>query len=270
MIRHSGTTERNPRVEDWSERYQGEDNVRFFTDALTALAEQDVGNRGLMTIGLLGQRDLPGVTLREAQAILRWDLRPSLWSHAFLIAGPVDPATDAVAEVPVREVALYSRTGVFPDPANNAVTTGRLGLYREPKLDANVALLAVRMDDEKVGQVAERALEDPNLDRLRFNLWEMLGVWESYLWSSGARSNPLRDGLAIASSAFIEYCFEAIRVDLSPGASERNSAPEHLWNGAIWWDEAFRAFEHPISGFYALRDEGCSPLAADELEELNQ
>jgi hypothetical protein len=268
VIRHSGATERNPRLSDWSADYASKDNLEFFAAALAELAKQGVGNGGLMTIGLLGQRDLPGVSLREAQSILRWDLRPGLWSHVFLIAEEVEPKVDALTEASVREVALYSRTGVFPDPANNGVTTGKLGLYRRPKLDANAALLAVEMDDEQVHQVAARAIDDPNLDRLRFNLWELLGIWESYFWASGARSNPLRDGLAIASSAFVEYCFEAIRVDLSPGASERNSAPEHLWNGAVWWDEAFAAFEHRVTGFHVLRDKGCSPLGPGELAEV--
>jgi hypothetical protein len=269
MIRHSGATERNPRLIDWSGDYADADNVRFFADALAAVAKDGRGNGGLMTIGLLGQRDIPGVTLRNAQSILRWDLRPSLWSHVFLISGESDATPEATAELPIREVAIYSRTGEFPDPANNGVTTGKLGLYRRPQLDANAALLAVEMDAKDVKEVSARAVDDPNLDRLRFDLWEMLGVWESYLWSSGGRTNPLREGLPIFCSAFAEYCFEAIRVDLSPGASERNSAPEHIWNGAVWWHEAFEAFGHPMSGYYVLRDKGCSPLGPDELQEAS-
>jgi hypothetical protein len=268
VIRNSGTNERNPNLLDWSDRYADADNLQFFADALGALRDEGRTDRGLMAIGLLGQRDLPGVTLRTAQSILRWDLRPSLWSHVFLLAADVEPAAEAIAEAPIREITLYSRTGEFPDPANNAVTTGRLGLYRRPQVDANVALLAVEMSAEERREVATRAIEDPNLDRLRFGLWEMLGIWESYLWSSGARTNPLRDGQPIFCSAFAEYCFEAIRVDLSPGASERNSAPEHIWNGAAWWHEAFKEFGHPIGGYYVLRDKGCAALAPDELEEV--
>jgi hypothetical protein len=255
MIRHSGATERNPRVVDWTSSHGDGDNLAFFGDAL-----KELGAR--VAIGLLGQRDLPGFTLRSAQAALRWDLRPSLWSHVFMLVVP-DGDPDAAR---LREVTLHSRAGTFPDPANNAVTEGQLGLYRRPALDANVALLAVEMSEQEVADVEYRATQDPNLDRLRFNLWEMLGVWESYLWTSGARSNPLLDGLPIFSSAFAEYCFDAIRVDLTPGASERNSAPEHIWNGAIWWDEALSSFGHRISGFYVLRDPNCSLLAPDELE----
>jgi hypothetical protein len=262
MIRHSGATGRNPRVVDWSKKpkYAKGDNLVFFADALKKLDAR-------VAIGLLGQRDLPGFTLRSAQAVLRWDLRPSLWSHVFMLVAPQGSLDGAR----LREVTLYSRAGTFPDPANNAVTEGQLALYRRPALDANVALLAVDMSEDEAKDVVHRALEDPNLDRLRFTLWEMLGVWESYLWTSGSRTNPLLEGLPIFSSAFAEYCFDGIRVDLTPGASERNSAPEHIWNGAVWWDEALASFGHRISGYYVLRDPNCSLLGPDELEdELQQ
>ena len=59
--------------------------MSFFVEAMQTLAKDGVGNGGIMTIGLVGQRDYPGHVLRTAQAMLRWDQRPSLWSHAFLV-----------------------------------------------------------------------------------------------------------------------------------------------------------------------------------------
>lgn len=86
--RYSGTDRSNPEMVDWTDRYRDRDNLTFFADALAASATAGRGNGGLAVIGLLGQRDLPGVTMRWAQSALRWDLRPSLWSHAFLLAEP--------------------------------------------------------------------------------------------------------------------------------------------------------------------------------------
>jgi hypothetical protein len=258
-MRHSGSLRENPRVEDWTADYAARDNLEFFAGAIARLGRDGTGNGGLMTIGLLGQRDLPGIALRHAQSVLRWDRRPSLWSHAFLVAErPVDPSS--IEGLRLREVSIYSRTGRFPEPADNAVGDATVGLYRDPEVDANVALLAVEMNDENAEKVAERAIREVNLDRLRYDFWESLGVWASYLWSGGTRPNPLREGFPIFSSSFVEYCFEAIPLDLSPGASERNSAPEHLWNAARWWDESFQEYEHPISGFYCLRDKGAAVL----------
>ena len=81
------------------------------------------GHDGLALIGLVGSCDLPGVTLRRAQSILRWDRRPSLWSHAFLSSSPQD------GDAAIREVALHSRSGAFPEPADNAVTPATLAHY---------------------------------------------------------------------------------------------------------------------------------------------
>jgi hypothetical protein len=207
-----------------------------------------------MAIGLVGSRDLPGVTLRQAQSVLRWDMRPGLWSHAFLIA---DAIQENVGATKILGVSLHPRTGIFPRPERNGVSEGTLNLFNQRDLDANAALLAIGMDEEEAGKVAEKA-GNPNLDRVRFNFWDTLGVWQAFLWSFGQRPNPLREGFPIPSASFIEYCYEAINLDLTPGASERNAAPEHLWNAAKWWQDAYRAQNRKISGFCVLRDEGCS------------
>src|SRR2546430_14360941 len=88
MTRHSRTTNPNSRVHQWTKKYANKKNTKFFSDALEAFEKEGVGNRGQMIIGLVGSRDLPGVCLRRAQSVLRWDMRPSLWSTAFLIAEP--------------------------------------------------------------------------------------------------------------------------------------------------------------------------------------
>jgi hypothetical protein len=264
--RYSGTDRSNPQMVDWTADYREQDNMRFFADALAAFAHAERGNGGLTAIGLVGQRDLPGVTMRWAQSVLRWDLRPSLWSHAFLLAEPASGDAAAIGGARVREVPLFERTGAFPRPERNGVSDGRLDLYRDARVDANVALLTIDMSAEEAQKVAEQALH-PNRDRIRYNLWEILGVWETYLWATDTKPNPLRQGVPVCASAFIEYAFEAIALDLSPGASERNSAPEHLWNAAKWWHGTFQKFGHPISGYYVTRDRGCAVLDPSELPD---
>jgi len=259
-MRHSRSSDKNKNVTDWSDKYKTEDNLKFFADALAALAENKVANGGLMVIGLLGQRDLPGYTLRTAQSMLRWDARPSLWSHVFLFG---DRIGTELGKTPVWEVTLHPRDGEFPKPEENGVGALELRHYQDRKVDANAALLAVKMSDEDAGKVRRRAA-DHNVDRLRYNLWETLGIWQGYLWSQGARPNPLREGIPVFSSSYVEMAYEAINLDLTPGASERNSAPEHIWNAALWWHEAFEREGHPISGYCVLRDKGCSLLSADE------
>jgi len=106
VLRHSQSETQNPNVIDWTDTHAAGGNATFFADAIADLSEHD----GLGLIGLVGSSDLPGVALRRAQSILRWDRRPSLWSHAFLCVGGGA----------IREVALHSRAGHFPEPADNA------------------------------------------------------------------------------------------------------------------------------------------------------
>ena len=261
-MRHSRSTTKNKAVHDWTDRYMKKGNLSFFADALAALKKQKVGNEGVMVIGLVGSRDLPGYTLRTAQSVLRWDLRPSLWSHAFLIGGKVNN-TRNLKRVPIFQVTLHSRNGEFPRPERNGVHTDMLDCYENPKVDANVALLAVRMEDKEAASLLKRA-KDGNLDRVRYNLWETLGMWQGYLWAQGARPNPLREGVPIASSSFVDYVYEGINLDLTPGASSQNSAPEHLWNAALWWHDAYKAQNRLMAGMCVLRDKGCSMMGADE------
>lgn len=270
-MRRSHHRNRNSRLGDWSEWAAKRDNIEFFSTALDVLSERKLGN-GLMAIGLIGSCNLPGVTVRNAQAVLRWDRRPSLWSHAFLIA---KPRAGNVGRLPLLEVPLFPRSGRFPRPELNGVhRDATLSSYADPGLDANVALLAVARKSEngrtalkqkEIKAVSERAL-DFNYDRMRFDLWRDLAVWQRYLWSEWEGRNPLLEDVPIPASAYVEMAYEALGMDLVPGASERNSAPEHLWNAAVWWHQEDEEEEKRVEmedgfemvGCYALRDRGCS------------
>jgi hypothetical protein len=249
VLRHSQSDTTNEQVQDWSERFAETGNAEFFAAAIDELSDRD----GRALIGLVGSRDLPGVALRRAQSILRWDRRPSMWSHAFLLTGASD----------LREVALHSRAGHFPEPARNAITPATLEHYAKAHVDANVALLSVHMDDKEADRIVARATANQNLERLRYDFFETLGHWYAFLWTRGT-PNPLEQGVPHYASSMVEYCFEEIQLDLTPGASDRNSAPEHLWNGARWWSKEFGEFKRPISGRYVVRDRNCSVLGPKE------
>lgn len=260
-------------------------NLDFFATAIRTMAKYHIGNRGKMTIGLVGSRDLPGVTLRRSQSILRWDRRPSLWSHAFLIGEAWD-GKQAIGDLPILEVPLFARTLTFPLPERNGVmSNSTLGLYADGLVDANVALLAVcrrefesgcrcglkHLTDAEAKTVEGRA-GDYNYDRMRYNFWENLSAWQRYLWSDGEGENPLRAGVPVCAASFIEMAFESIGLDIVPAISEQNSAPEHIWNAARWWhqdshlDEDDAASRFEMQGCFALRDPGCSMLDASDIQ----
>ncbi len=261
-MRASQTDTRNPDIKDWTSKYHKRTNLQFFNDAFAALRKQGIAKRGMMTVGLVGSRDLPGHTLRMAQAILRWDLRPSYWSHVFVVAQPVTSQT-SLSNVKILEIPPFPRNGQFPKPEQNGVNEGTLGQYDDKTIDANVGLVAVTLAEKETTQLLKRA-KAWNADRVRFNFWNMLGAWQTYLWSQGAKTNPLREGIPIAASSYIEYIFEGLGLGVTPGASSRNSAPEHLWNAACWWHKAFKEDDRKIAGMFAVRDPGCAMLRPNE------
>ena len=178
------------------------------------------------------------------------------------MAEPVRART-SLGNLKILEIPLFPRNGQFPKPEQNGVNEGTLGQYEDKTTDANVGLFAVTVSEEEIKKLVKRA-KAWNADRVRYNFWDMLGAWQGYLWSQGAKTNPLRDGIPIAASSYIEFIFEGLGLGVTPGASSRNSAPEHLWNAACWWHKAFKEDNRKISGMFVARDPGCAMLRPNE------
>jgi hypothetical protein len=47
--------------------------------------------------------------------------------------------------------------------------------------------------------------------------------------------------------------YEAVGIDLTSGASERNSSLEHLWDTALWWWKPYEDTGHPIQVHAVIR-----------------
>lgn len=271
-MRRSMANHKNPQLGNWTRWGQTRSNTAFFREALLAMRGFDAGD-GCYAIGLVGSRDLPGICLRRAQSVLRHDQRPSFWSHAFVITSPWD-GKRPIKSLTIAEVPFFARNGEFHEPANNAVIRSTtLGHYLNREQDPNVALFAVtRPQGEQAAPLGADELatlaagvRDPNIDRDRFDFWQGLGVWQQYFWSAEQLPNPVLSGNPVPATAFIEMLFEQIGVDLTPAASERNSAPEHLWTYMRWWLQPevqnSRGTGGPIvKGCYVIRDEGASVM----------
>jgi hypothetical protein len=286
-MRRSIAEQANSSVDNLSDWGQERSNLEFFAKALRALRRRGA-SAGEFVIGLVGSRDLPGISLRRAQAVLRDDRRPSYWSHAFVITADWD-GKSPVAELPLAEVPFHPRSGEFPEPARNAVLRStQLRHYADARVDANLALFSLCLPqaaavaasarrrggskpfcalDEERRKVLRAALADPNLDRDRFDFWRELAIWQQYFWSGEQTPNPSAAGHPLPAASFIEYLFEQIGVDLTPSASALNSAPEHLWTSFRWWLQAEVQAERgldatEVCGCFLIRDSGASVLPA--------
>jgi hypothetical protein len=234
-MRHSLTDKRNPAYHDVLEEMKEAkdwDNLAFFGTVKTRLQADRRPWPG--AIGMVGGTSLPAHRLRQAQAVLRWDLRPSYWSHCFLIAGEA-PAIDAT---PVWECTLEPAAPEGLVPERSGVTVATLGRYRDAAHYPNVAVISFALAPSEVDRLLERA-RDPNIERIRFNLWALLGRWLPYAFGMDQGPNPLAEGVRLPAAGYAEMAYEAVAIDLTPGAAERNSSPEHFWQTALWWWKPF-------------------------------
>lgn len=280
-IRYDPAAKPNPRLEDLTVKFAKKDNAAFFTDVGRRLARlkepgpagTSLGTGGVAAIGLLGAYGHLGYRLRRAQEVVRLDRGPSYWSHAFLITSPLGAkkgtwAWECTLE-PAGEFNLFAdRTGVSPR---------RVRDYAVAKWDPtaphcvpNIAVIALDLTEEERERILDWA-DNPDIDQLRYDLGALLGRWYAYLADPAAGANPLTDGAAIPSAAYVQLAYDAAGIDLGLGTHQRNVTPEHIWQSAkilhAWCDvaEGKTGERKPrrIVGWYCTRDKACVAAPVD-------
>ena len=309
-IRYLPSAGRNVEVRDLSKQFLEKDNAEFLAAVATDLRDKarsaafgpylDPEGRGC--IGLIGEYGLIGYTIRRAQELIRVDHGPSYWSHAYLHAGGF--STDArvnrdpgrspwIWESTLEPATLFNR---FTD--RNGVGPRRFADYARADFDffaphsvPNIAVLAIGMTEKERAAVLDRA-DDADVDQLNYDIAGLLGVWYLYVTNRAEQRNPLGAGTAVFCSAYVQLAYDAAGIDLAPGAHQRNTAPEHLWQTVRYLGsrvsrlpasstsaEARRAprgartrrivtplADRPVLGWYCVRDKACvlAPVDLDE------
>jgi hypothetical protein len=253
-------------------------NAEFFQ----AVADQTdpAARRGALL--LVGGRDPLARAVRRAQGLLRYDRRPSYWSHAALLLGwPGEPAGAFGVEI-----ALDARGARRQTPERNGVTAFRLRRYfdraRYPNLGVFLLGLppAARPADASGARRASRGIDDvvaaalePNRDRTRYPWWDHLAPWARYAYAPDTAPNPLLEGVPLPAASLCEYAYAAGGVDLVPGATANQTCPELLWATVLHWARRLEDVSAvQIKGFAVVRDQHAAPpreapTLADELRE---
>lgn len=283
-IRYAPGARANPDLVDLTPAFRGKDNGAFLAEVARRLAAaaqtpdetgRTVDPGGIACIGLTGEYGLVGYGIRRAQELIRVDGSPSYWSHAFLITSPLSqtapgnrsPRDSAwIWESTLEPGGVFSR---FFD--RNGVGPRRIADYRQARFDLfsahsvpNFAVLAVTLTDAERKAILDRA-DDPDVDQLQYDLLGLLGTWYAYLTQRASRPNPLSEGHAIYCSAYVQLAYDAAGIDLSPGAHQRNTSPEHLWQAFRYLGASFRAADpnrpatlpRKAMGWYVARDKAC-------------
>lgn len=194
-----------------------------------------------VAIILVGGSDHRSLALRRAQGALRFDRRPSLWSHAAIVH-------DLNAKRPGQsrglEVSLEPAEPSLQCPERNGVTEFELERYFDVRKYPNVAFVCAHFGRTQQGDKARpgdaRAqilgkLRVPSSEAERYPLWNVLGTWARYSYTPELVPNPLLENVIMPSAALCEYGFAGAGIDLTPGASANNCCPELLWSTFTHW-----------------------------------
>jgi hypothetical protein len=182
-------------------------------------------------IALLGGSNTESFRLRVAQAQLRRDLLPSLWSDVILVTNHDGSFADALAtHVPLAQ----HRDTKFP-PRENGVVTRPLADFDDTTAFPNVALIAMPV---KAKDIDDR-LRAFRRSRSTLDALEHVLRWLAFVWGVARTGNPLHENYGIPSACMLETVFSAAGFDLTPGLESRASCPEAIWSGARYWHDYF-------------------------------
>lgn len=211
----------------------GQTNKQFVSAVLAALGETPP----LCSLLLVGGNDWRALAIRQAQAALRFDRRPSYWSHAALLLR-LD------AENPGKssgfEVSFDPAQPQLHVPERNGVTPFQLQRYFDAGQYPNLGIASFSLPAGAT-QSARDALADavthPNRDVTHYPLWDRLGSWAAYSYAPHAVKNPLLAGLGVPSAMWCEMALQAIGVAATLSATDNNTCPELLWATLKHWHD---------------------------------
>jgi len=252
----------NPEVHDLTSDFRRRDNATFLAEVAQRLRQvaqtEGPGDThlhpgGVGCIGLLGEYGLIGYSSRRAQEIIRLDRTPSYWSHAFLLVGEL--SEQATVNRSPRQSAWLWESSLEPPGAFNyftfrsGVSARRLSDYAQATFDIhaahcvpNLAIIAIGLTEAERAAILARA-NNPDVDQLRYDLAGLLGTWYAYILRRTGEPNPLVQGHALFSAAYVHLAYDAAGTDLAPGAHQRNTVPEHIWQAVKHLSQTFRVHD---------------------------
>jgi hypothetical protein len=183
---------------------------------------------------LLGGTDVLSYRLRMAQAHLRRDMLPSLWSECLLVK--LDSASLEGAEA--IHVPLIQPDNLALATRDNGVVSRPLSDFDDSQRYPNIALIALPFAQAEIlDKVEQFKRSRSTLDALEHVL-----RWLAFAWGVARTPNPLHENYGFPSACLLETAFAAARFDLTPGLESRASCPEAIWVATKFWHEYFVEF----------------------------
>jgi len=208
------------------------------TTSSEAFFAQVAGSASHPAILLVGGSDHASWTTRVQQAPMRFDRRPSDFSHAALVCewDRSAPERSWGLEINLVDVAPSAQR-----PEHGAVTLFRVADYLDAVRFPNLAVIDVPPPSGASLDAVVEAARTPLRDSLRYPLLRWLAAWRAFLTLPEASPHPLANRTPHPAAALVAMAYEAAELTLVPAATDMQHCPELLWANAKYWRSAVGA-----------------------------
>ncbi|MDB6034842.1 MAG: hypothetical protein JWM16_5180 [Verrucomicrobiales bacterium] len=175
-------------------------------------------------VGLSGGKTWIDKVITRAERHLDDQERWGQWSHVFLFQGPRIDGHQWLVESDLQLERKHIRMGAQEN---------RMSKYYDEELYSTLAILDFGLNDVQVPALLTEAL-DLVANRHRYSLRELVGTLIA-LRNPELRceENVLARERSMYCSAFVQYLFRKIEIDLAPGVHAKNSTPEDIWRSKL-------------------------------------
>ncbi len=183
-------------------------------------------------VGLIGQDDLKGRLIRDAEAGITPDHKPSKWSHTFLLA---ERRADGRNDGRIYIFESDLRVSVDDWEVQNGVMESRLVKWCLDNVSHGCVLgmnLSTAETTELLTQALSYAYDE---EHLRYPVGELFGTLWAIITRRLAKKNIFDDKHAVQCATFVRMCYQAIGQDPVTGAVHlTNTSPESFYQSQVF------------------------------------
>ena len=183
-------------------------------------------------IGLIGGVDLVSQAIREAEAPLTLDGKPSQWSHSFILGDKRTDRNNPDGSGSIWRSIYVLESTISLDPfalqVRNGAQENWIGHWAGYGIE-NAAVIDFDLTNEETYTVLGTALQLVD-DQIKYPVIGLFGVWYAMIASRMWAPNPIKDIHAMLCSQYARYCYrEAKRDFLGTEVDLSNTSPESIF-----------------------------------------
>lgn len=183
-------------------------------------------------ICLIGANNPVGWLIRNGQAKLTTDKKPSKWSHAFLMGDQRDDGrTDG--SIYIFESDLH--VSVTEWQVINGPQESRLVKWCDDHVEY-ATVLGIDLSVPQQKTVVRKALELIGDDNMKYPVAELFGTLWAILAGKLSKKNIFDDKYAVQCATFVRLCYQAIGKDILTGNTTElsNTSPEKIYQSRVF------------------------------------